>query len=92
MHRMPDTLRGETVYSFRKSIGKRVFDKRECEVSLVDLCSGVEVADGGGRTSSSIDVSRGEVCEMYFVLQFIVKTSVDKFTTSSKEWESEKGG
>lgn len=60
MHRMLDALRGETAYSFRKSIRKRVFDKRECEVSLVDLCSGVEVADGGGKTSSSIDVSRGK--------------------------------
>ena len=30
-------------------------------MSLVDLRSGVEVADGGGKGSSSIDVSRGEV-------------------------------
>ena len=45
---------------------KSVFDKSECEVSLVDLRSGVEEADGGGRASSSIGVSAKELCDICF--------------------------
>ena len=45
---------------------KRVFDKNECEVSLVDLRSGAEEADGGGKASSSIGVSARVLCDICF--------------------------
>ena len=35
---------------------KSVFDRREYDVSLVDLRSGAEEVDGVGKESSSIDV------------------------------------
>jgi hypothetical protein len=45
----------------------KVFDKSECDVSLVvDLRSGSEAADGGGKVSSSIDVWVGDDCEICF--------------------------
>lgn len=39
---------------------KSVFDRSECEGSLLDLRSGVDAADGGGKESSSIGISDEE--------------------------------
>lgn len=36
---------------------KRVFDKSECVVSLVNFRPGIDAADGGGKVSSSTGVS-----------------------------------
>ena len=48
--------RRKSVQLSEKHREKSVFDKRECDASLVDLRSEFEVTDGGGKVSSSIDV------------------------------------
>ena len=44
---------------------KRVFDKSECEVPLVNLRP-VDVADGAGKVSSSTGISAEEDCDICF--------------------------